>query len=55
MDKMDCKSTNSFWGKRKSWWYYNLQQCFKVAQAADKLLGKKLITKQTGPQGKNFS
>ena len=24
----------------------------EVAQAADKLLGKKLITKQTGPQGK---
>jgi len=24
----------------------------EVAQAADKLLGKKLVTKQTGPQGK---
>ena len=49
---MGRKSTNPFGARGKAGGIIICNSALEVAQAADKLLGKKLVTKQTGPHGK---
>ena len=50
---MGSKSTNTLWCKRKSWGIIVCKSEQEVSDAAaNKLLGKTLVTHQTGPEGK---